>query len=354
MDGEVEDMESSDDEQMNGCKQPSTSIAASLTQEGTKSVKMRLLDRLAEILCYKKVAHYVTCTAMQETDDEVNILALRNAAWSGKDIELLEEVSRQLEIVATKESLDIESLPDLQALLSEYYTPRLKYHASELFGLVTKKKEMCKFKLVEILKEFGLGSVSSTNLVAIVDDICYSTTFYSQLNQLFTVKQVKRITRELGFLCRPRYAFATFWEAAREIEGFQSMKITLVPGARAKHVPPSMSLCPQFLTKADQAIPKLLKQKRWIHAEMGMVTHLIKNDSVARTFPYLGISKKTWFMCGHILQSLAPFQARNNHGKVYSQWTLPSTLIVPSLYQGRLESAVQNLRDVLRHECAAA
>jgi hypothetical protein len=102
MDGEVEDMESSDDEQMNGCKQPSTSIAASLTQEGTKSVKMRLLDRLAEILCYKKVAHYVTCTAMQETDDEVNILALRNAAWSGKDIELLEEVSRQLEIVATK------------------------------------------------------------------------------------------------------------------------------------------------------------------------------------------------------------------------------------------------------------
>jgi hypothetical protein len=39
---------------------------------------------------------------MQETDDEVNILALRNAAWSGKDIELLEEVSRQLEIVATK------------------------------------------------------------------------------------------------------------------------------------------------------------------------------------------------------------------------------------------------------------
>lgn len=93
-------MESSD-EQMDGDEQPSTSIAASLTEEGTKSVKMRFLDRLAEILCYKKDAHYVTCTAMQETDDEVNILALRNDRWEGKDIKLLEEVAR-LELVANR------------------------------------------------------------------------------------------------------------------------------------------------------------------------------------------------------------------------------------------------------------
>lgn len=68
---------------------------------------MRFLDRLAETLCYKKDPHYVTCTAMQETADEVNILALRNARWGEKDIELLEEVARQLELVANRSMLGL-------------------------------------------------------------------------------------------------------------------------------------------------------------------------------------------------------------------------------------------------------
>ena len=248
------------------------------------------------------------------------------------------------------EPFGIEILPDLQAMLSEYYTPRLHYHASQLLDLVVEKKEMR--KLVACLKAFDSGEISSTILVSIIYDICYSTTFYSEINRLFTDKQVKRLVRELGFLCRPKYAYNTFWEAAREIEGFQSMKITLVPGAKARHVPPSISLCPQSSTKADQKVRLELRKKKWIHAEMGMVTHLISKDSVAQTFAYLGISKKTCLMCGHILQSLGLFQARNNHGKVYSQWTLPSSLIIPSSHQGKLDPAVQSLRDMLRHECA--
>ncbi|KAJ5874350.1 uncharacterized protein N7529_002780 [Penicillium soppii] len=107
VDGEVSQAESSGDEQMDGDKQPWTSIAASLTEEGTKSVKMRFLDRLAEILCYKKEAHFVTCTAMQETNDEVNILALRNAEWEEQDIKLLGEMARQLELVANRGMLGI-------------------------------------------------------------------------------------------------------------------------------------------------------------------------------------------------------------------------------------------------------
>lgn len=106
--------------------------------------------------------------------------------------------------------------------------------------------------LVAPLEKFLSREISSTDLVRIVDDRCYSTTFYSKINQLFTAKQVKRLVRELGFLCRPKYAYATFLEAAQEIEGFQSLKITLVPGSKAKQVPPSMSLCPQSLSKADQ------------------------------------------------------------------------------------------------------
>lgn len=107
MDGDVNSAESAGDEQMHVDRQPATSIADYLTEEGTKSVKMRFLDRLAETLCYKKDPHYVTCTAMQETADEVNILALRNARWGGKDIKLLEEVARQLELVANRSMLGL-------------------------------------------------------------------------------------------------------------------------------------------------------------------------------------------------------------------------------------------------------
>ncbi|KAJ5150802.1 uncharacterized protein N7482_010054 [Penicillium canariense] len=342
----------SDDEQTDDDKQSSTRTAAFLTEEVLKSVKMRFLDKLAEILCYRKDAHYVTCTAMQETDDEVTILAFRNAIWGEQDINLLEEMARQLELVAKRESLDMESLPDLQALFSEYYTPRLKYHASQLLSLIDKKKEM--WKLDACLRAFRSGEVSSTDLVNIVNDLCYSTTFYSETNRLFTETQVKRVIRELGFLCRPKYAFNTFWEAAREIEGFQNINITLIPGSQAKQVPPSLSLCTQAMMRTNKYRKKLeaqLQKKKWIHAEMGMVTHLISEGSVAQTFLYLGISKKTCFMCGHILQGLDLFQVRSNHGKVYSQWTLPSSLVVPSSYQRKLDPVVQNLRDILRHEC---
>ncbi|KAJ5538289.1 hypothetical protein N7494_007768 [Penicillium frequentans] len=373
-DREVDYAENSSDDELDGYEQPSTSIAALLTEEGTQSVKMRFLDLLAEILCYKKEAHYVTCAAMQVAVDKVNIIAVRNAKWEDKDIKLLEEIAVQLELVAKRgmpgmfideyqplpsksnlqsisKFLDTESIPGLQAILSEYYTPRLNYHASQLLALIKKKKEMR--ILIASLKAFLSGEVASTTLVEIVDDICLSTTFYSGINKLFTAKQAKRIFHELGSLCRPLYACTTFWEAACEIEGFQSMKFTLVPGEKAKQVPPSISLRTQPLTKVNQKnLELVLQKKKWIHAEMGMVTHLISKDSVAQTFPYLGISKKTCFLCGHILQSLGLFQARNNHGKVYSQWTLPSSLIVPSLYQGKLDLAVQNLHDVLRRECA--
>lgn len=98
--------DSSDDEQTDDDKHSSTRTVTLLTDEVSKSVKMRLLDKLAEILCYKKDAHYVTCTAMQETDDEVTILAFRNARWEGKDIDLLEEMARQLELVAKRGILE--------------------------------------------------------------------------------------------------------------------------------------------------------------------------------------------------------------------------------------------------------
>ena len=84
---------------------------------------------------------------------------------------------------------------------------------------------------------------------------------------------------------------------------------------------------------------------------MRMILHLFSTDVVARMFPYFGISKKTCLLCGHVLSQLGSFHARNNHGKVYGQWTLPCAIALPAAIHGRLNTTIQKLRDVLHHAC---
>jgi hypothetical protein len=56
----------------------STHVAV-LTNDRSKSSKMGLLDRLAEILYNHKQASYVTYTSMIESADSTTLFAARNA-----------------------------------------------------------------------------------------------------------------------------------------------------------------------------------------------------------------------------------------------------------------------------------
>ncbi|KAK7428368.1 hypothetical protein QQZ08_005125, partial [Neonectria magnoliae] len=67
-------------------------------------------------------------------------------------------------------------------------------------------------------------------------------------------------------------------------------------------------------------------------------------------FPYLGVSKKTCFLCGHILKEIGQFETRGNHVKCYSQWTLPSVLWTEPEATEKLVKAIPRLRDILRQE----
>lgn len=71
----------------------------------------------------------------------------------------------------------METLPDPQATLSEYYSQRLHYHVSHLLDLVVEKKEI--LELVPCLKAFDSGENSSTIL---------ATTFATA--QLFTLRSI--------------------------------------------------------------------------------------------------------------------------------------------------------------------
>lgn len=103
---ESEDAESSSDEKLGNYGLGSSAIVAPLASESTKDLKRCFLDRLAELLCYEKNAHYVTCTYLREGEEEVTILASRNATWKDKDINLLESLASTLEQLAVRGKLE--------------------------------------------------------------------------------------------------------------------------------------------------------------------------------------------------------------------------------------------------------
>ncbi|KAL3486673.1 hypothetical protein BJX62DRAFT_241724 [Aspergillus germanicus] len=260
---------------------------------------MEFLDQLAELFCPKKDADYVSCTSLMESEEEVTIFAARNAAWVDVDVKLLEEVASMLESVATTD-----------------------------------------------------GHIASPSFVEMVDDLCRSTDFYSELNANAPPAKVHRQRWEMEYICRPRHAFGTFYKAACEVPGMKRAKIVLLPGYESRWVPPHHPFLGSELEsgKDPQRLGAELRKARWVHAEMRMVLHLFSTDNVARMFPYLGISKKTCLLCGHVLKQLGIFQARGNHGKVYGQWTLPRSIAMSAAYHERLDAMIEKLRDVLHHE----
>ncbi|KAL4721778.1 hypothetical protein ACLX1H_011272 [Fusarium chlamydosporum] len=81
---------------------------------------------------------------------------------------------------------------------------------------------------------------------------------------------------------------------------------------------------------------------------MGYLFSIMRHELVI--FPYLGVSKKTCLLCGYLLREMAQFDTRGNHGKCYSQWTLPPVLNATPDVTERLDKAVFRLRDILRED----
>jgi hypothetical protein len=90
-----------DDEILTDEDNISTHVAV-LTDDRSKSSKMNLLDRLAEILCNHKQASYVTCTSMIESAESITLYAARNARWTDADIVLLENVANVMKQIGAQ------------------------------------------------------------------------------------------------------------------------------------------------------------------------------------------------------------------------------------------------------------
>jgi hypothetical protein len=310
---------------------------------------------------------------MLEREDDIAIVAARNAKWETKDRRFLNVLANIMEKIASK-GLSDNSAPRMFPLLNilivrleadprptilkglvKYYGPRLRYHVRKLLQYVGQKKEMV--DLVQTCQNFLSNGIFYLELIKYVEDIIHSTKFHALVEKTLGPGQLKKLLLEIAFIRRPQMARDIFIHAAQRIPSFQRIKILLLTGFESKLVQPtnlSSLPCCQLPTTSEFQMKfkeELLKPK-WVHAEIRMITHLLSQSSTPGLFSYLGISKKTCLLCGHIIQKLGRFLTRANHGKVYCQWTLPSAVDIQHEYKGKLQYAVQRLRHELQREAA--
>lgn len=83
-----------------------TNFSPSLSLEDDAQMKKGFLDRLAELLCYRKDPALITSTALVYCDEVATIVAARNSSsggstWSPRDIKMLEYLAEVLERISS-------------------------------------------------------------------------------------------------------------------------------------------------------------------------------------------------------------------------------------------------------------
>ena len=243
-------------------------------------------------------------------------------------------------------------LPQLQRTLVEYYCERIQYHAQNV-----NSKENGKTGLAFFKEDGCIGVISGRLDVYLfaktVEDLSYSTDFYTNLKANLTSTELRFIVNELGFIRRPMQGAFHLCLFAQRCSGFRNIRIILLNSLPARRVEAwqpteaNVSLKPRLKAKFNIEV----KKQKNIHAEMMLMMYLLGTQTPrSDVFPYLGISKKTCLLCSHILKEIGQFKTRGNHGKCYAQWTLPLTLWTEPETTEKLDLAVQRLREILREK----
>jgi hypothetical protein len=186
-----------------------------------------------------------------------------------------------------------------------------------------------------------------------VEAISYSSDFYTELKVNLTPNKLRRVVEELAHIRRPIQGAEAFLHVAQQCPGFRNVKIVLLDSLPARKVKTwplpeeEFPVTPQLELKFCNEVEK----HKNLHAEMVLTAYFLGCRGLCiEVFPYLGVSKKTCLLCGHLLRKIGFFETRGNHGKCYSQWTFFHTLRTNPEVAERLQTAVRHLRDTLWDE----
>ncbi|OAL43046.1 hypothetical protein IQ07DRAFT_606215 [Pyrenochaeta sp. DS3sAY3a] len=330
------------------------------TGDGDADVKKLFLDQLAELLCHKKDPALITSTALIYSEMEAIIVVARNSTpsgnpWSDRDVTMLEYLAELLERISADDIFECDPLPALQSTLSEYYSERIRYHARNVISLENGKTGLRFFK-DGWCDGVVSGQLPAYKFVKAINAISDCVEFYTKLKANLAPHKLRRIVEEMAHIERPFRGASTFFHLAQQCPGFRKVRITLLgslPARKVKKWPlpkEEFSAAPHV----EQKFSHQVKKSKNVHAEMVLMAYLLGSRGLSsQIFPYLGVSKKTCLLCGHLLREMNFFETRGNHGKCYSQWTFPQALRTNPEVAERLQSAIQRLKDNLWDEATS-
>ncbi|KAK4556835.1 hypothetical protein LTR86_005815 [Recurvomyces mirabilis] len=254
-------------------------------------------------------------------------------------------------------------------LMLHYYEPRLKFHATELAKhprtllprvgpeeLKAAKQQDSFLAEYYALRERFRSLANSTDACpvskwrrATLDAQCLkrSADLVQALKMICSETEVLRTQKYLGLLARVPDLLETILDCNETFPGFGNVRIQPIPKPPASvytnaSFEESMQQTMTRLKQSGLTRPPWLKhrkimvamQRDWrkklvIHAEMQMLGFLLsRDDNEAAQFPYIGISKKTCFLCSQILAQIKNYRCRPNHGRIYPHWTLPEVKLI--------------------------
>ena len=180
--------------------------------------------------------------------------------------------------------------------------------------------------------------------------------------------RIARLVRLLYFVARVRKAYEKFIETAIKFPSFRNISFVCTPCPSFRpfvrahlrtpfpsSVPPDRSgdtLNAAELFRMEARYRSLLSEKLHVHAEINLVFFLggEQGDTKA-TFPYLGISKKSCFLCGNFIRYLGHFETRGEHHVEYTRWTFPSVYQLKNCQGRRFSNAYKKLQAIVQHRC---
>lgn len=102
-----------------------------------------------------------------------------------------------------------------------------------------------------------------------------------------------------------------FLHVAQQCPGFRNVKIVLLNSLPARKVK-TWQLPKEEFSDTPHLEPKFrneVKKHKNLHAEMVLIAYLLGCKGLcSEVFPYLGVSKKTCLLCGHLLQEIGFFR----------------------------------------------
>ncbi len=173
--------------------------------------------------------------------------------------------------------------------------------------------------------------------------------------------EATKVYRRLRFLGRLKSAYSTLLECTALLSSFTTIKIQdiseiVLQGRRHAAQPDPQHMNERTTRRGHTTSVSRGKAKArvktgfrlHIHAEMQMLFSVMARiDHGSNVFRYLGISKKSCFLCGYILRKVDLFGTRGCHGRLYYGWTLPRILEMDHNHFSSLATAVTSLEDYL-------